>query len=264
MARGVEGMTTPAAGLFKAYDIRGVVETDLTPEAVRQIGRAIGAEARARGQRTLAIGRDGRSSGSGAGSGAERGLRQPASTSPTSGCAPRRCSVAVHHLQLGGGVMVTGSHNPPQYNGLKMVLAGETPGRRGDARPAPAHRSQRLRARPSGGGRPAARRPSAPPISTHLRRRAPGAAAAGGDRLRQRLAGAGGAGAVPRLGLRGDANCSARSTATFPNHHPDPAPIPHNLQDLMPLPAGDRLGRRSAWPSMATATASAWSPAAAR
>ena len=121
-------MASPATSLFKAYDIRGVVDTDLTPDAVQQIGRAIGAEARARGQSTVAIGRDGRLSGPALSAALAEGLRSVGIDVADIGvCATPMLYFAVYHLGLGGGVMVTGSHNPPQYNGLKMVLAGETP-----------------------------------------------------------------------------------------------------------------------------------------
>lgn len=120
-------MRIPSAGLFKAYDIRGVVDDELTADAVWQIGRAFAAEARARGQTTVAIGRDGRLSGPSLAAALAEGLQAGGIDVTDIGiCATPMLYFAVHRLGLGGGVMVTGSHNPPEYNGLKMVLAGET------------------------------------------------------------------------------------------------------------------------------------------
>ncbi len=114
------------AEIFKAYDIRGVVGAGLDPASVRRIGAAIGAEARARGQEEIVVGRDGRLSSPGlaaavAGGLAHAGLRVVDIGRVTTPMA----YFAAHHLGCGNAVMVTGSHNPPEYNGLKVVLAGE-------------------------------------------------------------------------------------------------------------------------------------------
>ncbi|MFZ9562570.1 MAG: phosphomannomutase/phosphoglucomutase, partial [Burkholderiales bacterium] len=68
-------LTPPAAAIFKAYDIRGIVGDTLTVSSVEQIGRAIGSEALARGRDTVAIGRDGRNSGSELAAALARGLQ---------------------------------------------------------------------------------------------------------------------------------------------------------------------------------------------
>ncbi|MHB8454591.1 MAG: phosphomannomutase/phosphoglucomutase [Acidiferrobacterales bacterium] len=113
--------------LFKAYDIRGIVDKTLTPEATEQIGRAIGSEALARGTRRIAIGRDGRLSGPALLQALARGLIRSGCDVVDIGQVPTPVLYfATHHLGTQSGVMVTGSHNPPEYNGLKMVLAGET------------------------------------------------------------------------------------------------------------------------------------------
>ncbi len=113
--------------IFKAYDIRGIVGTSLTAEIVASIGHAIGSEALARGQHTIAIGRDGRLSGPELIAALARGIRQSGCNVIDVGCVPTpMVYFAAYHLHTQCAVMLTGSHNPPDYNGLKMVLAGET------------------------------------------------------------------------------------------------------------------------------------------
>ncbi len=112
--------------IFKAYDIRGIVEQTLTVEAVRAIGQAIATLARARGDRQAVIGRDGRLSGPVLSAALAEGLQAGGLDVIDIGAvATPMVYFAVHELQTGTGVMVTGSHNPPEYNGLKMVIAGE-------------------------------------------------------------------------------------------------------------------------------------------
>ncbi len=119
--------TLPAPEIFKAYDIRGIVERTLTVEAVESIGQAIGSEAQARGQRAVCIGRDGRLSGPALAQALARGLQKSGVDVIDVGRVTTPILYfAAHHLDTGSGVMVTGSHNPPDYNGLKMMLAGET------------------------------------------------------------------------------------------------------------------------------------------
>ena len=113
--------------IFKAYDIRGIVGKTLTPEIVEAIGHAIGSEAAARGQHTIAIGRDGRLSGPELIAALARGIRKSGINVIDVGCVPTpMVYFAAYQLQTNCAVMLTGSHNPPDYNGLKMVLAGET------------------------------------------------------------------------------------------------------------------------------------------
>ena len=113
--------------IFKAYDIRGIVGKTLTPEIVEAIGHAIGSEASARCQHTIAIGRDGRLSGPELIAALARGIRKSGINVIDVGCVPTpMVYFAAYQLQTNCAVMLTGSHNPPDYNGLKMVLAGET------------------------------------------------------------------------------------------------------------------------------------------
>ena len=113
--------------IFRAYDIRGVVETALTPDAVIQIGQAFATEARAQGQNTVVIARDGRLSSPDLANALSKGLRTGGCDVIDIGMVPTPVLYyATHKLQTGTGIMVTGSHNPPQYNGLKMLVAGHT------------------------------------------------------------------------------------------------------------------------------------------
>lgn len=113
--------------IFRAYDVRGIVETALTPDAVTQIGQAFASEARAQGQNTVVIGRDGRLSSPELASALSDGLRAGGCDVIDVGMVPTPVLYyATHKLKTGTGIMVTGSHNPPQYNGLKMLVGGNT------------------------------------------------------------------------------------------------------------------------------------------
>jgi phosphomannomutase/phosphoglucomutase len=113
--------------IFKAYDIRGVVGKTLSVEIVEKIGQAIGSEAAARKQTDIAIGRDGRLSGADLAAALARGIQQTGINVIDLGMvATPMTYFAAYQLGSACAVMVTGSHNPPDYNGLKIVLAGET------------------------------------------------------------------------------------------------------------------------------------------
>ena len=113
--------------IFKAYDIRGIVGKSLTSEIVEAIGHAIGSEAVARKQKAIAIGRDGRLSGSEFAQALARGIQKSGIDVIDVGrVATPMTYFAAFQLNTNCAVMITGSHNPPDYNGLKMVLAGET------------------------------------------------------------------------------------------------------------------------------------------
>ncbi|RTK95278.1 MAG: phosphomannomutase/phosphoglucomutase [Neisseriaceae bacterium] len=120
-------MTKIAKQIFKAYDIRGIVETELTPATTKLIGQAIGSSAIEQQIKAIVVGYDGR-------------LTSPIlAKNLIAGILSTGCDVyeigqvstpmvyfANYHLKTYSGVMITGSHNPPEYNGLKMVLGGET------------------------------------------------------------------------------------------------------------------------------------------
>ena len=119
-------MNTPKE-IFKAYDIRGIVGKTLTPEIVEAIGHAIGSEASARAQKEICIGRDGRLSGEELAAALARGIRKAGIGVVDLGMvATPMTYFAAYQLNTNSAVMVTGSHNPPDYNGLKMVLGGDT------------------------------------------------------------------------------------------------------------------------------------------
>jgi phosphomannomutase/phosphoglucomutase len=219
----------PPAAIFKAYDIRGIVGDTLTEAGVAQIGRAIGSEARARGRDRVVTGRDGRHSGPALAAALARGLQAAGIDVVDIGqVATPMLYFAAHELGTLSGVMVTGSHNPPQYNGLKMMLAGETLA--GDA-------IQALRARladnrldsGSGGYR------SHDIRAAYLERIVSTVKLARPMRIAVD-AGNGVAGATaPELYRR--LGCAVQELycevdGDFPNHHPDPSQ-PRNLADLI-------------------------------
>ena len=113
--------------IFKAYDIRGIVGKTLTSDIVRRIGHGLGSLAAERGQQAIAVGRDGRLSGPELAAALMEGIRLAGVDTIDVGCVPTPVAYfAAHELGCGSCVAVTGSHNPPDYNGLKMVVGGET------------------------------------------------------------------------------------------------------------------------------------------
>jgi phosphomannomutase/phosphoglucomutase len=113
--------------IFKAYDIRGIVGKTITVDNVEKIGHAIGSDARARNLTTIAIGRDGRLSGTELSQALARGIQRSGVNVVDVGMvATPMLYFAAHELCRYSGVMVTGSHNPPDYNGFKIVLGGQT------------------------------------------------------------------------------------------------------------------------------------------
>jgi len=221
--------TLPAPEIFKAYDIRGIVDRTLTVEAVEAIGQAIGSEAQARGKRAVCIGRDGRLSGPALAQALARGLQKSGVDVIDIGRVTTPILYfATHHLGTGSGVMVTGSHNPPDYNGLKMVLAGETLS--GDD-------IQNLRRRLESGDlkRGAGSMRSQDVGNAYLER------VTGDIKLKRKMriavdCGNGIPGAFApalyrKLGCEVE-ELFCEVDGTFPNHHPDPSQ-PENLKDLI-------------------------------
>ena len=116
-----------AAEIFKAYDIRGIVGKSLTADTVELIGKALGSEARKRGGTTISIGRDGRLSGPAFADALAQGIQSTGINVIDIGMvATPMVYFAAFHFKTGSAVMITGSHNPPEYNGIKMVIEGET------------------------------------------------------------------------------------------------------------------------------------------
>jgi len=119
--------TSISQGIFRAYDIRGVVDKDLTVEGVNKIGQAIGSEAALLGEKAIVVGRDGRISSPVLAEALIAGLRSAGRDVIDIGMVPTPVLYfATHFLDANSDVMLTGSHNGPEYNGLKIVLAGDT------------------------------------------------------------------------------------------------------------------------------------------
>ncbi len=119
--------TSVPAEIFRAYDIRGIVGATLTAQVVRAIGQALGTLALEAGGTTIAIGRDGRLSGPELSAALAEGIAASGANVIDIGMVPTPVTYfAAYHLGCGSAVMLTGSHNPPDYNGIKMVIAGTT------------------------------------------------------------------------------------------------------------------------------------------
>ncbi|MFC3152586.1 hypothetical protein ACFOEK_16235 [Litoribrevibacter euphylliae] len=112
--------------IFRAYDIRGRVSDQLTPEAVELIGQAIGSEAYERGQQTIYVGHDGRLSSPDLANALIHGLKSTGRDVIDIGqVATPVVYFAAYTQDSNSGIMITGSHNPPEYNGIKVVIDGE-------------------------------------------------------------------------------------------------------------------------------------------
>ena len=215
--------------IFRAYDIRGIVDRNLGEDVVYQIGRALGAEAAAVNSKRLVVGGDGRLSSPSLREAVIGGLRDSGIDVIDIGEVPTPLLYyATHLFRTGSGVMITGSHNPPDYNGMKIMLAGETLAEA---------RIQRLRERIES-GQLTSGQGSLEKVDV-LRRYI--------DRITEDVTiaqtlkvvvdcGNGVAGKVAPLLLRA-LGCDVvelfcEVDGTFPNHHPDPA-VPANLEDLI-------------------------------
>ncbi|HSI29547.1 MAG TPA: phosphomannomutase/phosphoglucomutase [Methylophilus sp.] len=116
------------ASIFKAYDIRGIVDETLTTDIVYQIGLALGTQVHARGEHCICVGYDGRLSSPELAAALTEGILKTGVDVISLGMVTTpMLYFSTHHLpRCPSGVMITGSHNPPQYNGLKIVIGGET------------------------------------------------------------------------------------------------------------------------------------------
>jgi len=113
--------------IFRAYDIRGVYGETLTGPVMREIGKALGSEAQERGALSIGVGMDGRDSSPELAQNLIQGLVSTGMKVVDIGVVPTPVLYfAIEHLGLDGGAMITGSHNAPEYNGLKMVISGIT------------------------------------------------------------------------------------------------------------------------------------------
>jgi len=113
--------------IFRAYDIRGVVDDTLNEGVVELIGKAIATEALAQGQKALCVGYDGRLSSVAYCEALTRGIISTGIDAIIVGQVPTPVLYfSTHHFDTGSGVMITGSHNPSNYNGFKMMIGGNT------------------------------------------------------------------------------------------------------------------------------------------
>ena len=110
--------------IFKAYDIRGVVPLALNPAVAHALGRAFGTHAKACGERQVAVGRDGRLSGPSLNEALVRGLQETGVEVIDVGVVTTPMLYFAAHTLCRSGIQITGSHNPKDYNGFKMVLGG--------------------------------------------------------------------------------------------------------------------------------------------
>ncbi|KAF1716468.1 phosphomannomutase [Pseudoxanthomonas yeongjuensis] len=218
-------------GIFRAYDIRGVVGATLSVEVAERIGQAIGSVMEEQGLDDIVVGRDGRLSGPELSGGLIEGLRKAGRNVIDIGLAPTPVAYfAAYHLRTGSSVAVTGSHNPPDYNGFKIVIGGQTLS--GEAITDLYTRISENRLHQTAlPGTLAERDVSADYIQriaddVQLDRRLKVVVDAGNGvagEIAPQLLEAIGAEVIPLF-------CDV--DGTFPNHHPDPSD-PHNLEDLI-------------------------------
>ena len=217
--------------IFKAYDIRGIIDKTLDAGIARRIGQAFGAAALAKGERRVVIGRDGRLSGPELAQALAAGLQSAGVDVIDLGMvATPMVYFATNVLDARSGIMVTGSHNPPDYNGFKMVLAGEAI--YGDAIQGLYQAIERDDFAPAA---------SQGAYATHDIKAAYIERIAGDVKIARPIkiaidAGNGVAGAFAGDLFRA-MGCEVQELfcevdGHFPNHHPDPA-HPENLQDLI-------------------------------
>ncbi|UTA80406.1 phosphomannomutase/phosphoglucomutase [Halomonas sp. XH26] len=222
-------MNVPAS-IFRAYDIRGIVGDTLSEATTELIGRAIGSEAAARGEQTVIVARDGRLSGPHLQAALIRGLTASGRDVIDIGMVPTPVLYfATHTLpESCSGVMLTGSHNPPDYNGFKIVLAGETLS--GDAITA---LYERIQANDLTSGQGSVRQHDLRTAyleriinDIHIERPLSAVVDCGNG-----VAGELGPQLIERLGVK-TTPLFADIDGHFPNHHPDPGK-PENLRDLI-------------------------------
>jgi phosphomannomutase/phosphoglucomutase len=222
--------------IFRAYDIRGIVGRNLTTDVVYWIGRAFAAECAAASRSRAVVGRDGRVSSEELADALVRGLREGGVDVMDVGLVPTPLLYyATHALDTGTGIMITGSHNPPEYNGLKMMIAGETLAEA---------RIQRLKERITGNELTTGSGDveHVEIIDHYLDRVVSDVAVA--QPLKVVVDCGNGVAGVVAPRLIAELGCEVvplycEVDGTFPNHHPDPAD-PHTLEDLITVVKDER------------------------
>jgi len=224
-----------APGIFRQYDIRGIVSRDLTTEAARAIGGAYATYLRARNAGkdrigAIAVGRDNRPSGPELRDALVDGLTKAGADVVDIGVVPTPLNYwSLHHLDVVGGIQITGSHNPPEYNGFKLSVGK---GSMHGAEIQKLYEIIKLGKTASGKGSVREENVVDRYIDDIVRRI---------GKLSRRIKAVydcgNGAGAIvadalfQKLGLTGR-GIFCESDGTFPNHHPDPT-VPENLEDLI-------------------------------
>jgi phosphomannomutase/phosphoglucomutase len=219
------------AAVFKAYDIRGTVPDQLNAQFAHNLGLALAQRARDEGVRTLVVGYDGRLSSPELAQGLQNGLMQGGINTIDLGMVPTPVVYFAAYTQhTGSGVAITGSHNPPDYNGFKMMMDGKTlygddiqklaqimaqPEPMGDIKPGTQHKLELLDA-----------------YVQHIRDTVVLARP-----MKIAIDCGNGVGGTVAARLYRALGCEVDELycnvdGSFPNHHPDPAD-PHNLQDLI-------------------------------
>src|SRR3972149_7555331 len=113
--------------IFREYDIRGVVDKDLTPDVVRRLGQGFGTYMASKGYLELVVGRDGRLSSKAFAEAVTEGLLSTGFHVVNIGICPTPAYYfSIFHLNKNGGMIVTGSHNPPDFNGFKVSVGKST------------------------------------------------------------------------------------------------------------------------------------------
>jgi phosphomannomutase / phosphoglucomutase len=218
-------------GIFRAYDIRGVVGETLDRDVADYIGQAVGSLMQEKGLADIVVGRDGRLSGPDLVAGLVAGLRKAGRNVIDIGLAPTPLVYfGSYHLRTGCCIAVTGSHNPPDYNGFKIVVGGETLSGEAITDLYARIAENRLHAAPEPGTFDeraidddyVARIADDVQLQRRLKVVVDAGNGVAGD-LGPRVLEAIGAEVVPLF-------CDI--DGTFPNHHPDPSD-PHNLEDLV-------------------------------
>jgi len=116
-----------SGGIFREYDVRGIYGKDLTLEAAELIGRGFGTYAKGKGVKKITLGRDVRLSSNALHDSIIKGLIEAGMEIIDVGVCPTPLLYfSIHHLKADGGVMITGSHNPPEFNGFKLAIGKET------------------------------------------------------------------------------------------------------------------------------------------
>lgn len=218
--------------IFRDYDIRGVVDAALTEEVVAQIGYVIAREAIENSdasRQEFMVGRDGRLSGGRLSKNLINGLRDGGADVVDIGCVPTPVLYFTANARGGNGVVITGSHNPPEYNGLKIMISGVT---------LSADAIQKIKRRVIAAGfakQPRGRENKFDALYEYKK------AVVSDINLKRALKiivdCGNGVGGVIAPQLFRDIGCEvvelfSEVDGNFPNHHPDPSQ-PHNLRDLI-------------------------------